>query len=268
MSRGYVKLNTYCAKQQLELTRSRAYRKNDQAWVEQKNGSVVRRLVGYGRLSGLHATRVLASLYAAARLYVNYFQPSLKLKTKSRTGAQVSKTYHPPSTPCERLLGSLEVGGALKTTLKARSDALDPVQLLRDIREAQQELSALPAHAPEEISEKAPSPMYLGTFLASLRTAWKEGEVRPTHRPAARAERWWQTRVHPFADAWPVIESWLQREPTLTAKALTDRLAQRVPELPLRSPLHSTPPSAIVRTSNVGVHFLGRSPIRSAPCCR
>jgi hypothetical protein len=72
-------------------TRSRPYRKNDQAWVEQKNGAVVRRLAGYGRLSGLNATATLERLYQSARLYVNFFQPSSKLAGKQRDGALV---YH------------------------------------------------------------------------------------------------------------------------------------------------------------------------------
>src|SRR5258705_5974643 len=72
----------YCKGRGLEQTRSRAYKKNDQAWVEQKNGAVVRRLVGYGRLSGAGATRALAVLYASSRLYINFFQPSFKLKSK------------------------------------------------------------------------------------------------------------------------------------------------------------------------------------------
>jgi hypothetical protein len=66
----------WCKAQQLEVTRSRAYRKNDQAWVEQKNGAIVRRLVGYGRFEGLPAGQALARLYAAARLHTNLFQPS------------------------------------------------------------------------------------------------------------------------------------------------------------------------------------------------
>jgi hypothetical protein len=60
----------------------RAYRKNDQAWVEQKNGAVVRRLVGYGRFEGLASAQALARLYAASRLHTNLFQPSFKLKEK------------------------------------------------------------------------------------------------------------------------------------------------------------------------------------------
>lgn len=55
----------------------------DQAWVEQKNGAVVRRLVGYGRLQGLEAARILSRLVEAARLYVNFFQPSFKLRETS-----------------------------------------------------------------------------------------------------------------------------------------------------------------------------------------
>jgi hypothetical protein len=81
----------YCKGRGLEQTRSRAYRKNDQAWVEQKNGSVVRRLVGYGRLSGTDARNALAKLYASSRLYINFFQPSFKLKSKTRDSARVHK---------------------------------------------------------------------------------------------------------------------------------------------------------------------------------
>ena len=66
----------FCREQGIELTRSRPYRKNDQAWVEQKNGAVVRRMVGYGRLEGVPAAEALARLYSEARLFVNVFQTS------------------------------------------------------------------------------------------------------------------------------------------------------------------------------------------------
>src|SRR3954451_14005769 len=65
----------WCRGQKLEVTRSRAYKKNDQAFVEQKNGAVVRRLMEYGRFDGAETARVMARLYASARLYVNFFQP-------------------------------------------------------------------------------------------------------------------------------------------------------------------------------------------------
>ncbi|MEP7306180.1 MAG: transposase, partial [Acidobacteriota bacterium] len=99
----------YCHTHGIPCTRSRPYHKNDQAWVEQKNGSVVRRLVGYRRLEGLAAAAALARLYAASRLFVNFFQPSFKLASKTRVGAKVHKTYHAPETPYARLLVSAAV---------------------------------------------------------------------------------------------------------------------------------------------------------------
>jgi len=86
----------YCLRNGIELTRSRPYRKNDQAWIEQKNGAIVRKLLGYRRFEGIAAAQVLARLYGASRLFVNFFQPSFKLAEKHRQGAQVTKRYHPP----------------------------------------------------------------------------------------------------------------------------------------------------------------------------
>src|SRR5258708_19247888 len=89
----------WCHEQKLEVTRSRAYKKNDQAFVEQKNGAVVRRLMGYGRFDGADTARVMSRLYAAARLYINFFQPSFKLKEKRREGAKVINRNHAPPPP-------------------------------------------------------------------------------------------------------------------------------------------------------------------------
>ncbi len=87
---------TYSKGMGYEQTRSRLYRKNDQAWVVQKNGSIVRRMVGYNKLSGSQACKALQQLYDSSRLFVNYFQPSFKLKSKHRQGAHVQKKYHSP----------------------------------------------------------------------------------------------------------------------------------------------------------------------------
>ena len=83
----------WCAAQGITFTRSRPYRKNDQAWVEQKNGAIVRKLVGYRRYVGQDAAALLGELYGAARLFVNIFQPSFKLIEKTRVGAKVTKRY-------------------------------------------------------------------------------------------------------------------------------------------------------------------------------
>jgi hypothetical protein len=219
----------YCKANGLEQTRSRAYKKNDQAWVEQKNGAVVRHLVGYGRLSGLAATRALAELYASSRLYVNFFQPSFKLKSKTREGAHVSKTYYPPATPCSRLLASSGVSEEVKAKLRDQFNGLDPVRLLHDIRAGQQVLSDM-MQAPQEVDASTSKPSGISAFLEGLATAWKDGEVRPTHRRKTTAQRWWRTREDPFELAWPVVEGWLISEPTVTAKELMNRLAQAAPD--------------------------------------
>ena len=124
----------YCEEREIEFTRSRAYRKNDQAWIEQKNGSVIRRFVGHERHSGAVAGQTMAHLYGAVRLYVNYFQPSFQLLAKSRNGGSVTKRYSKPATPCDRLLDRNDVSEEIRR--KSRSE-LDPVSLLHSIRESQ-----------------------------------------------------------------------------------------------------------------------------------
>jgi hypothetical protein len=81
----------YCQQQKLSFTRSRPYRKNDNCFVEQKNYSVVRRAVGYQRYDTELQLRLLNELYATLRLYSNFFQPTMKLKSKERVGSKVTK---------------------------------------------------------------------------------------------------------------------------------------------------------------------------------
>jgi hypothetical protein len=190
----------------------------------------VRRLVGYGRLSGTDARNALARLYASSRLYINFFQPSFKLKSKTRDGARVHKVYFAPATPCDRLLAHDSIEPAIKEKLKAQFKELDPVRLLQEMRKAQQILSDLAAHGvrAETVSADASD---VAVFLASLSVAWKDGEARPTHRKQPTAKHWWRTRVDPFADVWPVIEGWLIAEPSASAGAVMSRLAAMVPDV-------------------------------------
>lgn len=221
-------LLSYCRQRGLELTRCRAYRKNDQAWIEQKNGAVVRRLVGYGRLEGRPGAAALARLHEVARLHVNFFQPSFKLKAKSRDGAKVTKTYHRPATPCERLLASDQVSPESKEQLRRTLAALDPVELLHQIRQAQRELVALEGGSTPESAGS--TTQALSAFVESLSTAWREGEVRPTHCKACRGPRTWRTRRDPFEEVWPVVEQWLVEQPDATAKQLFERLQAQTGE--------------------------------------
>jgi hypothetical protein len=218
-------LLAYCQRQGLAFTRSRAYQKNDQAWIEQKNGAVVRRFVGYERLAGIVAGQCLAQMYQAMRLYVNYFQPSFKLRSKTREGAKVKKVYHKPATPCERLLEHAGVAEAVKGKLRAERDRLDPLELLHRIREGQAALAALAAGELGSGRERDS----LEEFLAKLPELWRDGEARPTHRQQAPQRRAWRTRRDPFEGVWPEILLWLQEAPEATAVSLFARLEQKYP---------------------------------------
>lgn len=217
----------YCRTHGLEQTRSRAYRKNDQAWVEQKNGSVIRRLAGYDRLEGIQAAQALARLLEVARLYVNFFQPSFKLREKTRVGPKVTRRYFPPATPCERLLAHSEVSEAAKEKLRQSRAELDPVKLIAELRLAQGELARLTQEGREvDVIEADKS---VESFLAQLPNLWRHGESRPTHRQPSEKVRTWRTRIDPFEEVWPQVQEWLEREPDITGKALFHRLRGTYP---------------------------------------
>ena len=202
-------LITYCANRGIEFTRSRSYRSNDQAWIEQKNGSVVRRFVGHDRYSGQVAGQTMAYLYGALRLYVNFFQPSFKLIDKTRHGSTTVKHYSQPATPCDRLIQYAATGPELKASLEEYRAGLDPVLLLHTIREAQ---SALVATTSPDVRE-TPAGESLERFLARLPNLWRQGETRPTHAARVRSPRHWRTRRDPFEGVWSDVLGWLQAEP-------------------------------------------------------
>jgi hypothetical protein len=99
-------LYNYCRREGITFTRSRPYKKNDSCHVEQKNWSVVRRLVGYDRYNSRAALEAVNRIYNLTRLYVNFFQPVMKLMSKTRHGAKVHKVYETAQTPYQRLLKS------------------------------------------------------------------------------------------------------------------------------------------------------------------
>jgi hypothetical protein len=217
----------YCLAANVEFTRCRPYRKNDQAWVEQKNGSVVRRAVGYRRFEGVPAATILARLYAALRLFVNFFQPSFKLAAKARIGAKVRKRYHPPATPCERLIADPRTSKAVRRRLARQRSMLDPVRLLQEIRTAQQELVRL-ADSPVIGDTTAATAPTLEEFLSGLRTAWLEGEVRPTSTAKPKVKRL-RRRPDPFAAVTTVLRGWFEAEPWRTSRELLERLQAHYP---------------------------------------
>ena len=217
----------YCQQAGIEFTRCRPYRKNDQAWVEQKNGAVVRRTIGYRRFEGLEAAAALARLYAAMRLFVNFFQPSFKLAAKVRDGALVRKRYHPPATPCQRLLADARTNEEVRRRVNELRATLDPVRLLQQIRAAQQQLVDIADRPALGESAKPTSPT-LEEFLSGLRTAWREGEVRPTSVVKAKPKRS-RRRPDPFAAVTAELRGWFEAEPWHTSRELLERLQAERP---------------------------------------
>jgi hypothetical protein len=189
----------------------------------------VRRLVGYGRFDGIETARVMARLYATARLYVNFFQPSFKLKEKRREGAKVIKRYHAPATPYERALTHPRLSNAIKRRLRETYRALDPVALLAEIRRCQDELGERIARRGLAAAADA-GPADPLAFARAIATNASTGEVRATHR---RAKRKYKTRMRMPSKLDPhlaTIEGWLAAEPQITALAITRRLTAIDPD--------------------------------------
>lgn len=134
----------WCRRGGVSYTRGRPYRKNDQAWVEQRNDTGVRKLVGYQRFSSKAAFAQLQRVYAIADDYANFFQPVAKLVEKRREGARVTKVYDRAQTPYQRLLAAGVLDEPVRLRLERQYQRLNPAQLRRDLDVA---LEALWRHA-------------------------------------------------------------------------------------------------------------------------
>jgi len=143
-------LYRYCRAQEIQFTRGRPYKKDDNAHVEQKNWTHVRKLVGYLRYDTPAAVAALNDLYRhELRLLQNLFLPSVKLRRKERVGARVRRRYDPPQTPLDRLRGCPQADPKTVAALEALRQRLDPFQLAQTIDAKLERLFALgrPGHA-------------------------------------------------------------------------------------------------------------------------
>lgn len=142
-------LYRYCTEQGITFTRSRPYRKNDNCYVEQKNWPVVRQQVGYARYDTPGELEALKELYRVLRLYVNFFQPQMKLVSKTRRGAKVTKRSDRARTPYQRVLESPYVTEDAKRELRETYLGLNPARLKRDLATCQARLLQLAADKPK-----------------------------------------------------------------------------------------------------------------------
>jgi hypothetical protein len=124
----------YCKQRHLHFTRSRPYKKDDNAHIEQKNWTHVRKLIGYDRFDSPRALAALNDVYTGEwRLMMNLFQPSVKLQSKVRKGARLTRRYDAPQTPLDRLLKSTCGDPQRIAALLTQRQATDPFLLAATI---------------------------------------------------------------------------------------------------------------------------------------
>lgn len=232
-----TELLAYCDREKITFTRGRAYKKNDQCFVEQKNGAVVRQLVGYDRFEGQNAWLQLRELYRAIRLYVNFFQPSMKLQVKHRDGASVRRIYDSAKTPYQRVRDAFNAGGTEK--MDEIYGILDPVRLLDQIGILQ---DALWRHAVLRNGEPAAGKRRVKSILekfqmsesgalaknetiGSVQACTEERKTR-IYRRIKQPEKphTWRTRSDPLQSVWEEVVRWLEANPERTAKSVFEEL--------------------------------------------
>ena len=153
-------LRAYCEEQHITFTRSRAYHKNDNCYVEQKNYSIVRRAVGYYRYSTPEQLHLLTMLYPVLGLYTNFFLPVMKLKEKLRSGSKLTRRYDEPQTPYRRVLAHPQVSDEIKSALTHQYESLNLIEIRRALARLQQALfrSAVKAGPPPQPPSTPPFP--------------------------------------------------------------------------------------------------------------
>ena len=135
----------WCRQARIRMSRSRPYKKNDNAWIEQKNWTHVRKVVGYRRYDQLSELRLLNQIYAVLRLYKNFCLPTIKLESKTRVGGRIQRSYGQPLTPYQRLLKSRQIRRSVKAELRSVYESLNPAELHRQLMALCQQLEQVSA---------------------------------------------------------------------------------------------------------------------------
>lgn len=176
---------SFCEAEQITFTRGRPRQKRDQCFVKQKNGAIVRHMVGYERFAGEPAYRQLTELYRAVRLYVNCFQPSMKRLPKQGDDVTGHPRHDEARTPVQRLLLSGVMSAEKQQELTEVAQALDPVCLIEQIKHLQQ---AVLRHAAlfSAMIQRTP-PALIEVFSVENGTTGSVPVLKPTSHPLASA---------------------------------------------------------------------------------
>jgi hypothetical protein len=231
---------TYCEREHITFTRGRTHKSNDQCYIEQKNGAIVRQVVGYDRFSGEAALRQLTELYRALRLYVNIFQPSMKLQSKQREGSRVHRTYDAAQTPLARLCAAGVLNAEQVHALEQIAQILDPLQLLSQLEQLQKALwrhAILPTTQPQYAPAHATVHFSLERAAPDEPSSEAQVEAKPLPLPKRRHKKYeksrrphdWRSRPDPFEGYWEQITAWLIANPERTGVSLFQQLQDLYP---------------------------------------
>jgi ribonuclease BN (tRNA processing enzyme) len=191
-----------------------------------------------GVIEGPAAAAALARPYAAARLHVNLFQPSFKLREKTRIGARVTKRWHAPATPADRALAGGRLDAASAMRIQGLRTRADPVIALAAIRAAQAELGPrVDRRGTGPVEAEAPIVI---DIAAALDGAARNGEQRSIHRRPYRRVKPIPQRPSKLDPHRSEIDGWLDSEPAITAVEVLARLRARYPDRFTEKHLRST----------------------------
>jgi len=190
----------YCQTHKIQFTRSRPYKKNDNAHIEQKNNTHVRQVLGYVRYDTQVAVDAINALYRnELRIFQNYFQPSVKLVKKIRIGSKVRKKYDAPQTPYQRLLKSKRTDLGKLQAFKKQAQAWNPFMLSKIVEEKLSHIYSLASKTPRKWLPVPPK-----RTLPTLPTPWTPAtcfpkEIFPTSPVPALRESY---KKEKFLQTW------------------------------------------------------------------
>jgi hypothetical protein len=189
-------LHSYCSSRTIRFTRSRPYKKDDNAHVEQKNWTHVRKLVGYQRYDSSEAVATLNDLYVnELRSFQNLFQPSVKLLKKVRIGSKLTRKYDSPKTPLQRLIDSQQAEPAKQHHLLQCIDSLDPFVLSVTI---DKKITSLLHLATKEVSSYSPLPLSPVEANSVRQKSWENFSISRTAPHCPVHDSFKQLRCHPI----------------------------------------------------------------------
>jgi len=158
-------LMAWCKQQGIILTRSRSSKKNDNCFVEQRNGATVRRQVGYLRHCGDKGVAALQDVYSHYDNLFNFFYPCRKVISKERSGAKIKKTYDEPQTPFDRALASFDTPEEIKRHLRSMKNRISLITEMKKMQSALDKLSVSAEPVPEFIVRRGGmKPLFFGSY--------------------------------------------------------------------------------------------------------